>query len=123
MVGNDSLHAIEVNPRFQGTVDTVEMATGCSVFSLHVDACREKLPESLPVPAQVVARNILFADRDMTVTADLSRFREFVSDIPWPETAFEEGQAIVSVSGWGRTRDDALLLLDKHITTVRQYMR
>ena len=30
-------YAIEVNPRFQGTVDTVEMATGINLFSLHVD--------------------------------------------------------------------------------------
>jgi predicted ATP-grasp superfamily ATP-dependent carboligase len=123
MVSDDRFYAIEVNPRFQGTVDTVEMACGCSLFDLHVDACRGTLPESAPAPQKVAARRILFADRDVTLKADLSHLREFVSDIPWPGTSFEDGQAIVSVSGWGKTKAEALALLDKHITTVRQYMR
>jgi len=59
----------------------------------------------------------------MTVAADLSQLRDFVSDIPWPGASFEAGQAVVSVSGWGKTRPEALAMLDKHITTVRQYMR
>lgn len=123
MVGNDNLWAIELNPRFQGTVDTIEQSCGCNLFDLHVNACRGMLPASAPVPACIAARSILFADRDMTVRADLSRLRDFVSDIPWPGTFFEADQAIFSVSGWGPTRDEALSMLDKHITTVRQYMR
>jgi len=115
--------AIEVNPRFQGTVDTVEMACGRNLFELHMDACRGILPQSRPQVRQVAARKILFADRDITVHADLSGQKEYVSDIPWPGTFFEEEQAIVSVYGWGPDRERALALLDKHITTVRQYMR
>lgn len=123
VIGEIGPVAIEVNPRFQGTTDTVEMACGCSLFDLHMDACRGILPEVRPRVRQVAARKILFADRDMTVHADLSGLKEFVSDIPWPGTFFEEEQGIVSVHGWGQDRDAALSLLDKHITTVRQYMR
>jgi predicted ATP-grasp superfamily ATP-dependent carboligase len=46
-----------------------------------------------------------------------------VADIPWPGTFFEKDQALVSVYGRGPTRDAALAMLDKHISTVRQYMR
>jgi uncharacterized protein len=123
VVGDDRLAAIEVNPRFQGTVDTVEMATGCNLFSLHVDACSGILPKQPLVYQQVSARSILFADRDMTVDTDLGGFREFVADIPWPGTFFEEEQAVVSVYGRGPDRTSALVTLDKHISTVRQYMR
>jgi hypothetical protein len=123
VAGEDSAWAIEVNPRFQGTVDTVEMACGCNLFDLHVSACRGRLPEPVPRPRQVAARSILFADRDMTLAADLSPLKAFVADIPWPGTHFEAGQALVSVYGWGTTRASALAVLDKHITTVRQYMR
>lgn len=123
VIGENGPVAIEVNPRFQGTTDTVEMSCGMSLFDLHMDACRGILPQARPQARQVAARKILFADRDVTVHADLSGLKEFVSDIPWPGTFFEEEQAIVSVYGLGADRNEALTMLDKHITTVRQYMR
>lgn len=123
VVSDDRTVAIEVNPRFQGTADTVEMALGCSLFDLHTGACTGHLPASRPESREVAARSILFADRDMTVNADLSALKEFVADIPWPGTFFEKDQAVVSVYGGGPTRDAALAMLDKHISTVRQYMR
>jgi predicted ATP-grasp superfamily ATP-dependent carboligase len=123
VVGHDGPVAIEVNPRFQGTVDTVEMAYGCNLFELHMDACGGILPEEKTAAHQVAARTILFADRDMTVNADLSGLKGYVADIPWPGTFFEEEQAIVSVYGRGATREAAQEMLDKHISTVRQYMR
>ena len=123
VAGDDRVAAIEVNPRFQGTVDTVEMVTGCNLFSLHAAACAGEVPARRPAARQVAVRSILFADRDMTVDADLSVLRDFVLDIPWPGTFFEEEQAVVSVTGSGPTRAAALAVLDKHITTVRQYMR
>jgi uncharacterized protein len=123
MAGSDGIQVIEVNPRFQGTVETVERATGCNLFDLHVDACRGVLPASIPASRRFSARRILFAERDMTLDADLSCLREYISDIPWPGTFFEKGQALVSVLATGPTRAGALAMLDKHITTVRQYMR
>lgn len=123
VIGNEGPVAIEVNPRFQGTVDTVEMATGANLFSLHLNACLGMLPPESPAAFRVACRTILFADKDITITEDLSRLRDFVSDIPWPGTSFEEEQALVSVYGWGPDRTAACALLDKHISTVRQYMR
>ena len=122
VVGRDTPYAIEVNPRFQGTVDTVEMACGCSLFTYHVNACDGQLPQEVPPAGEYAARRILFADRDMTLRADLKELAPVVSDIPWPGTFFEDGQAVVSVSGTGRSPDEALSVLDKNISTVRQYM-
>jgi len=45
-----------------------------------------------------------------------------VADVPWPGTVVEKGGAIVSVYGWGGSREDAILMLDKHISTVQQYI-
>lgn len=123
VLGSTTPFAIEVNPRFQGTVDTVEMAHECNVFQYHVDACRGNLPSCTMPPQQVAVRSILFADRDLTVTTDLKHLAPGVADIPWPGTFFEEGQALISVFGWGVTREAAVSLLDKHISTVRQYIR
>jgi hypothetical protein len=123
VLGRDSPFAIEVNPRFQGTVDTIERACACNLFQYHVDACRGILPLVIPAPGQVAVRSILFADRDITLKSDLKHLASCIADIPWPGTFFEAGQALVSVFGWGKTRQDAFSLLDKHISTVRQYIR
>jgi predicted ATP-grasp superfamily ATP-dependent carboligase len=121
-MAGDELFAIEINPRFQATLDTIEMATGINLFSTHLAACRGNLPRRRPSCRQVATRRILFADRDITVDADLSHLSPLVSDIPWPGTTFEEGQAVISVFGWGATGQEATGLLHKHIRTVRQYM-
>lgn len=123
VVGDEKLYAIEINPRFQGTVDTVERACGCNLFQYHVDACAGILPPSPPLKRQVAVRSILFAERDMTVKDDLKHLKSCIADIPHPDTSFEAGQALVSVYGWGRTRNAAFSLLDKHISTVKQYIR
>ncbi|MFZ0005664.1 MAG: ATP-grasp domain-containing protein [Methanoregula sp.] len=122
VVGNDVPYVIEMNPRFQGTLDTIEAAYACNLFRFHVNACAGMLPEP-PRPQIFAARRILFADRDLTLDADLKVFAPVVSDIPWPGTFFEEGQAITSVSGTGPSRNAAFGTLDKNISTVRQYMR
>lgn len=119
----DESYAIEINPRFQATVDTVEMATGQNLFELHRQVCEGIIPGPAPLPRHCAVRRILFAGRDMTVTEDLSRLAPIVADIPWPGTFLEKGQALVSVFGRGTTRAGALGDLDKNIRTVQQYLR
>jgi len=122
VIGHDTPWVIEVNPRFQGTIDTVEAAYACNLFRFHVNACAGALPEA-PQAQRYAARRILFADRDLTFDADLKGLAPMVSDIPWPGTFFEEEQAITSVSATGSTRDEVLSRLDKNISSVRQYIR
>jgi hypothetical protein len=123
VVDDEMPHTIEINPRFQGTVDTVERALGCNLFQYHVDACAGILPQASPAKKQVAVRSILFADRNCTIHADLKDLKTYIADIPPPGSSFEAGQALVSVYGWGETREAAGALLDKHISTVKQYIR
>ena len=46
IIGRDTPRVIEVNPRFQGTLDTVEAAYACNLFRFHVNACAGTLPGS-----------------------------------------------------------------------------
>jgi predicted ATP-grasp superfamily ATP-dependent carboligase len=119
----DRIWAIEVNPRFQATLDTVEMATGCNLFRLHMQAFEGKMPRQRPVAKRYAARAILFAERDLELKADLTRFAPAVADIPWPRTHFDEGNAIVSVFGYGPTRDAAAKMLNTNITGIRRYIQ
>jgi len=119
---SDEAVAIEVNPRFQATLDTVEGSTGANLFSLHMDACSGRLPLERPQPIRYSARRILFAGKDCIVRSRLDRFSAFTADIPHPGTEFTEGDAIISVFGYGASRDDALRMLDNHISLIRQYL-
>lgn len=122
-VVGDTPWAIEINPRFQGTVDTIEMAYDCNVFQLHLEACRGILPAAPPTVKRYATRKILFSERDMVLSCDLRKFHTFIADIPWPGSFFEEGSAIVSVFGTGRTRKDALDMLNTNITSIRRYIQ
>ncbi len=115
--------AIEVNPRFQGTVETVESACGVNLFQLHMDACRGVLPMTVPVPLRYAVRKILAAPCDLTISCDLLMLRDVITDIPWPGTRFEEGEVLFSVTGTGGTREDAFASLDKHISDAVQRIK
>ncbi len=115
--------AIEVNPRFQATLDTVERSTGKNLFTFHREAFNGQIPERCPPARRVSARQILFAEQAFTLAADLSGFAPQVADIPWPGTEFEEGNAIVSIYGQGATRQEALDSLNKNITRIRRYIQ
>lgn len=121
VLGEDAF-AIEINPRFQATLDTVEMATGLNLFRLHLDACRGRLPECVPLPSRFAVRRILFAERDRTIRADLASLSPLVADIPWPGTEVEEGQAIVSLYGWGATPETAFGMLEQTTDRVRRLL-
>lgn len=122
ILGEDSLWAIEINPRFQATLDIIEMSTGFNIFKAHIDACRGRLPESVPKAERCVARKIIFADRDMKVADDLAKFYPSVADIPWKGTEIEEGGAIVSVYGQGNNIHEAGASLDKTIKEIGRYI-
>jgi len=119
---SDNAYAIEINPRFQATLDTVEMATGCNLFTLHTQAYAGKLPLHRLMTKRYAARRILFADRDMELGVDLSRFAPSVADIPWPGTTFNKGDAVISVFGYGITRETAEQMLNTNITGIRRYI-
>ena len=123
MVTDDTVYAIELNPRFVATLDTIESATGVNLVKLHVDACRGSIPRSMPAPVRHVVRRILFADKPCSILTDLSGLMPAVADVPVVPAFFEEGGAIISVYGQGPDPESALEALDTTIRGVTQYIR
>lgn len=119
---SDEAVAIEVNPRFQATLDTVESSIGTNLFTMHMDACFGRLPMARLRPRRYAARRILFAEKDCMIRSHLDRFGAIIADIPRPGTEFSEGDAMVSVFGSGESREAALRMLDNHISVIRQYL-
>ena len=122
MLTDDGIRAIEINPRFQATLDIVEMSTGVNIFEMHRKATLGILPKSQPAPGMTAVRSIIFADRDCVVRDDLKSLHPDIADIPWPGTEIEEGNAVLSVYGRGKNEEETLAALDKTITKVHRYM-
>ncbi|MDD3976988.1 MAG: ATP-grasp domain-containing protein [Methanomicrobium sp.] len=123
IAGEDSFYAIEINPRFQATMDIVEKSYGINLFNAHMSACTGLLPHpDIRRAKQYTARKVLFAPKDIVVKDDLSVFSPDIADIPLIGTEIEEGCAVVSIYGFGSTRSDALESLDKTIKDIGRYI-
>ena len=105
---DDVPYVVEVNPRFQGTLECVERVLGINLVDAHTKACIEGILPSLSErkPAKFCLRLILYAHRRSTVP-NLGNLEE-VRDIPLPGVVIEEGEPLCSIVIEEKTRDSAL---------------
>lgn len=100
---------VEVNSRFQGSLDTVELSGGMNVFEAHLQSFRGKLPER-PAPASCSAgRIILYAQCNQTIEADLER--NWTADVPAKGSRIAADDPILSILARGASREDVLAKL------------
>ena len=99
-------YVVEVNPRFQGTLECVENVLGLNMVEAHVEACRKgllpKVPRTIP---KFCTRLVLFAPQRSAVP-DLSRHAE-VRDMPLPGVLVEEGEPVCSIIAEEKDRDSS----------------
>jgi predicted ATP-grasp superfamily ATP-dependent carboligase len=108
---------VEVNPRFQGSLDTVEMATGLNVFQAHVDAFRGLLPDR-PAALSTAGRAVIYAQRDLAapeIAAD-----EWTADVPRPGWQIKKGDPFLSLLARGEGREKVLRLLQRRASWLRR---
>ena len=104
---------VEVNPRFQGSLDAVELSTGKNVFQAHVESFKGILPENT-VPKNVAGRAILFADDSIKIGEQLTRWimgMDWITDIPRQGSDIMKNDPVASVLATGRNRAEVLDLL------------
>ncbi|MDO8726342.1 MAG: ATP-grasp domain-containing protein [Candidatus Methanoperedens sp.] len=115
---------IEVNPRFQGSLDTVELSCGINVFDAHVRSFSGELPK----PGQhkrFAVRNILYADKSIRVNERLfNRLikcmkRQRAADIPEKGWTAREDEPLSTLLETGGTREMALEKVEKSARYIR----
>ncbi|AFD00486.1 putative ATP-dependent carboligase [Methanocella conradii HZ254] len=116
IVNKDGPMVLEVNPRFTGAVDSVELATGENLFKAHVDAINGKLHEYRI--RRYGAKAILFARRHTVVRGSL--LKPMIADVPKPGNVYENGEAICTIMGAGRTRGEAIGRLKERLGFVKK---
>lgn len=116
IVNSEGPKVLEINPRFQGSLDAVEIATGENHFRMHVDAIEGKLrPCKIK---QYGYRAIFFAGRATKVTGDL--MSAGTADVPRIGNEFEKGDAIITVLGCGATRGEAAAMVKDRVRWVKK---
>ncbi|MEA1894980.1 MAG: ATP-grasp domain-containing protein [Euryarchaeota archaeon] len=113
LITDRGLVAIEVNARFQGTLDTVEHVSGISVFDAHVKAFSGELPEinsDNEGGTGFAGKAIVFADHDLVIDEVISKLlaREPIRDIPAVGCKIPAGDPVTTVFCTGRTREQVL---------------
>lgn len=110
---------VEVNARFQGSLDTVEMASGLNVFQAHVDAFRGLLPNR-PITKSSAGRAIIYAHRD--VVAPKIAIKEWTADVPRPGWQVKKGDPVLSLLARGEGRMQVLSLLQRRASRLRRQL-
>ncbi len=107
ILGDDGPVVIEVNPRFQGSLDSVELSTGLSIFQAHLDSFNGRLPVSSK-ERRAAGRAIVYAKKNVKIDLDLRRRVSGIADVPAPGSLMERGQPVLSIISTGTGRGDVL---------------
>ncbi len=113
---------LEVNPRFQGSLDAVEISTGMNLFRAHLQSFDGDLPER-PRPRGFGGRGVLFAKDDLKIGADLRGVSRWVADVPRRGSFARRGDPITSIQSFGENRKMAVDLLQSRSSAVYRACR
>lgn len=94
-------YLMEINPRFQNTIDCVEGLLGINLVEEHVRSCRGELGR-YGKPKGYSAKLILYAKGDVKIP-DLARFPNIV-DIPREGSVIRRGRPICSILKFDKYR-------------------
>jgi len=114
---------LEINPRFQGSLDTVEKAMNINLFEAHTDCFRGELPEK-PEAKGFAARGVIYSDRELFIDQKLMELilREKGADIPSQGTVIEPDGPLTSLFACTSTREKAIISLEKGANRIRAFI-
>ena len=96
-------YVIEVNPRFQGSLECVENAYCVNLVEMHMNAVISgDIPQTEHVPTEYWTRLVTYAPRTLTAP-DITAYR-WARDIPHPGSNVEKGEPLCSVMSRGISR-------------------
>jgi predicted ATP-grasp superfamily ATP-dependent carboligase len=110
---------VEVNPRYCASMELVERASHASVFGLHLAACRGQLPASVPAPAGIWGKAIVYASRTVTAPDTSEWLARGVRDVPHPGEVIRGGHPICTVLASAPTRSECERDLQREAARVR----
>lgn len=97
---------VEINPRFQGTLECVERVLGINLVKTHIDSCSISCLPHIRYTSGYCVRLILYALKRSKIP-NLNQF-EGIRDVPLKGIVIEKGEPLCSIVMKGLSRDIAL---------------
>jgi len=97
-------YVVEVNPRFQGTLECVERVLGTNLVKSHIDACLHGFLPTIREKASTFCTRLVLYAPERIIAPDLTVFREVIN-VPLPGTITEKGEPLCSVITKGNDRE------------------
>jgi predicted ATP-grasp superfamily ATP-dependent carboligase len=100
---------IEVNPRFQGSMDIVELSCGINIFDAHIKSFAGELPKP-GKPKCFAAKTIVYADKEVVIDNKISdTLRKCMdngraADISQPGSSIHPDEPITTMLATAKTR-------------------
>lgn len=114
---------LEINPRFQGSLDTIEKAMDVNLFEAHVGCFRGELPLK-PEAKRFAARGAIYSDRELIIDRQILDviLREKGADIPPQGTNISPDGFLTSLFSCTSSREDAILSLEKGAKRIKTFI-
>lgn len=106
VIHKDEPYLMEINPRFQGTLECVEMVSGLNMVETHIKACNGILPKEIHTNKGYAVKNILYAKHDF-IMPEITIPEVF--DITKPRTFVKKGTPVCTIQILESTQNNALL--------------
>jgi predicted ATP-grasp superfamily ATP-dependent carboligase len=109
LVGPDTWHLIEVNPRPGATLDIFD-SDDAELFQLHMAACQGELPAEKPVYSGAAASRILYARRTIAEVPDFD-WPDWTTDRQPPGSKVRSGAPLCTIMARAATPGEARTLV------------
>jgi predicted ATP-grasp superfamily ATP-dependent carboligase len=106
VIKDDQPYLIELNPRFQGSLECIEAVTSSNLVKLHIEACNGKLPEK-PLETKGYAVKMIVYAKNRTITPNLSQLPHIV-DLPVEGIILEPSNPVCTVFVTGTEREKTI---------------
>jgi predicted ATP-grasp superfamily ATP-dependent carboligase len=121
LLAEDGPVPVEVNSRFQGSLDTVECACKINVFQAHLQSFSGGLPKPPAPPRSTAGRVIIYAPCDLTIEADL--FYSWTADVPEVGSRMAADEPLLSLIAQGSSRDGVLARLKRRSAMLSRMIK
>ena len=102
VIKDEQPYLIELNPRFQGSLECVEAVISSNLVHLHIEACKGNLPEK-PLESKGYAVKMILYAKQRTIVPNLSQMHHIV-DVPVGGIILEPSNPVCTVFVTGRDR-------------------